>query len=78
MAKKPDLFVVYYAWLKDHQECRAHTVVTARSQLEAMGKFQRQNPHVVVVEDGTVSNDPTFRVNLATKIHEQLNLKPAA
>jgi uncharacterized protein with von Willebrand factor type A (vWA) domain len=63
--------LVYYAWLgHDRKERRAHTVVEAHSQFDAMMKFQRDHRHVVVVDDENISDDPAALLNLRIRLHE--------
>lgn len=48
--KAKKLFQVRYKWRDSSDQKRVgRTVVTAPSQWEAEGKFQRQNQHVTVV-----------------------------
>lgn len=47
--KQKQYFQVRYSWRDERgQRKEGRTVVTALSQMEAEGKFQRQNQHVTV------------------------------
>jgi hypothetical protein len=65
-------FTVYYAWVDpEGKEQRGHTIVSAVSKDEGYIAFQKANPHVIVVESGTVSNDPAFVTNMAYIFEER-------
>ena len=74
MARKKFTFKyypVYYAWLENGVEKRASTMIEALTREDASKKFAKDNPHVLVVSSTKISNDPSFRSNLACIIHER-------
>ena len=57
-------FTIHYAYIENHEEKRASTVVTAYTLEGAKQEFQKENPHVLVVASPVPSGDPSFLVNL--------------
>jgi hypothetical protein len=77
-AKKPSRkyytfrpFTVRYAWIDNHKEARAQSVIDSLTQESANAKFQKQNPHVLVVDSLELSGDPAFLLLLRKRIEEQ-------
>lgn len=64
-------FTVRYAWIDNHTEVRAQSVIESLTQDSANAKFQKQNPHVLVVDSLEPSGDPSFLLLLRKRIEEQ-------
>jgi hypothetical protein len=76
-AKKPSRkyytfhpFTVRYAWIENNKEARAQSVIDSLTQESANAKFQKQNPHLLVVDSLELSGDPMFLVNLRIRLQE--------
>jgi len=64
-------FTVRYAWIDNHKEARAKSVIDSLTQESANAKFQKQNPHVLVVDSLELSGDPSFLLLLRKRIEDQ-------